>query len=468
MSAIYELTAVDLAKAIAAKTISPVEAVQVALDRIEARPEVNAFVTVAADQALEQARDAERKLLEGTELPPLFGVPLSVKDLIDTAGLRTSMGSYIFEHNVPKTDGVSVARTKAAGAIIIGKTTSPEFGHGQYPIAPISGRTLNPLDPTVTPGASSCGAAAAVASGMGQLALGSDGGGSIRIPAACCGLVGLKATLGAIPHLQLPDMFGANSFVGPMTRSVADAALLFDAIAGPDRRDPYGQVAPSEVAPFKGFKGLRIAWIATGGARVARETAASTSAAVDLMRSAGAIVEEIDIDLKSYEDTFNTILRIGLAARVGRYVEEFRDKLSTTLLDEITLGNRYSAVEMAHALYARTTLFRAIEQIFDSNDVIVSPTTTAPPLPIDLDLTGDIMIDGHNEGTVRGAWYPFTYPFNLTGHPALSMPCKYSQTGLPIGLQLVGRWHSDRHLLQVAKQLEAALALPSVLTRQTT
>jgi aspartyl-tRNA(Asn)/glutamyl-tRNA(Gln) amidotransferase subunit A len=466
MSAIYELTAVELAKAIAAKKISPVEAVKAALDRIEARPEINAFVTVSSEQALEQAREAEKKIAAGDALPPLFGVPLSVKDLIDTAGIRTTMGCYIFEHNVPEKDSVSVERAKAAGAIVIGKTTSPEFGHGQYPVSPISGRTLNPIDPSVTPGASSCGAAAAVAAGMGQLALGSDGGGSIRIPSACCGVVGLKATLGAIPHLQLPDMFGANSFVGPMTRTAADAELLFEAIAGPDDRDPYGQIAPASTAAFERFKGLKVAWIPTGGARISRATAAATEVAIGLMRSAGAIVEEIDIDLKAYESTFNTILRIGLAARIGRYVEEFRDRLSETLLDEIRQGSRYSAVEMAHAIYARTTLFREIQKILDRNNIIVSPTTTAPALPIKVDLTGDIDIDGHNEGTVRGAWYPFTYPFNLTGHPALSMPCGYSEAGLPIGLQLVGRWYSDRFLLQVAKRLEAELALPSVLTRQ--
>ncbi len=465
MTAVYELTAVELASAIAEKKVSPVEAVQSALDRIEELAEINAFQTVCAEQALEKARDAEKVVMSGAELPSLFGVPLSVKDLIDTQGVRTTMGSYIYENNVPAQDGVSVARAKTAGAILIGKTTSPEFGHGQYPVSPIFGRTLNPIDPTVTPGASSCGAAAATAAGMGQLALGSDGGGSIRIPASCCGIVGLKATLGAIPHLQPPDLFSANSFVGPMTRSVADAELLFDAIAGPYSRDPYGQAVPPSSPEFSGFKGLRVGWIPTGGTRISAETAKATEAAIELMRAQGAIIETIDIDLKRLEDTFNTMLRVSLAARVGRYVEEFGDRLSSTLLDEIARGKRYTAVDMAQVTYERTAAFRDIQSILLRNDIIVSPVTTAPALPTDVDLTGDIEIDGHNEGTVRGAWYPFTYPFNLTGHPALTLPCGYSAKGLPIGLQLVGRWYQDRFVLKVAKALEADFELPSVLTR---
>jgi aspartyl-tRNA(Asn)/glutamyl-tRNA(Gln) amidotransferase subunit A len=465
MTSIFELTGLELASAIAARKISPVEAVQAALSRIESFSRINAFQTVAADQALDLAREAERKVMQGGPLPPLHGVPLSVKDLIDTAGIKTTMGSYVFEHNVPSQDGVSVARAKAAGAIVIGKTTSPEFGHGQHPVAPIFGRTLNPINPDVTPGASSCGAAAAIAAGMGQLALGSDGGGSIRIPAACCGIVGLKATLGAIPHLQLPDMFGANSFIGPMTRTVADAELLFRAIAGPDRADPYGQAEPRPTKTFDSFSKLRVAWIPDGGARLDPETAQAIAAAIEIMRAHGAVVEEIALDLKAYENTFNTILRIGLAARVGRFVPEFRHRMSATLLEEIERGERFSAVEMAHVAYERTKLFREIQGILARSDVIVSPTTTAPALPIDMDLTGDIEIAGRNGGTVRGAWYPFTYPFNLTGHPALSMPCGYSAAGLPIGLQIVAAWHEDLFLLQLAKRLESALAMPSVLTR---
>ena len=189
----------------------------------------------------------------------------SVKDLTNTAGVRTTMGSVIFEHNVPKEDAVAVARAKAAGAILIGKTTTPEFGHKQSTDAPIFGRTLNPIDPGVTCGASSGGAAVAVASGMGPLALGTDGGGSIRIPAACCGIVGFKATLGAVPNLQPPDLFAANSYVGPMARDVADATLLYEAIAGPHASDPYGQASPPPEPALESFNGVRVAWLVRCG-----------------------------------------------------------------------------------------------------------------------------------------------------------------------------------------------------------
>ena len=223
---LMDYSARDLAALIRDKEASPVEAVEAALARIEARQELNAFITLTGDQALEAARAAEAAVMAGEPLGPLHGVPYSVKDLILTAGVRTTMGSAIYEDFVPKEDAVAVARAKAAGAILIGKTTTPEFGHKQVATAPIFGRTLNPIDPRYTPGASSSGAAVAVAAGMGPLALGTDGGGSIRIPASCCGIVGLKATLGVVPHLQAPDLYSANSFTGPIARGLSLVAIV--------------------------------------------------------------------------------------------------------------------------------------------------------------------------------------------------------------------------------------------------
>ena len=213
MTEIADLSAVELSSQLRSKALSPVEVTDAILARIDARADLNAFITITADEARAEAKAAEAKLMEGSELPPLLGIPYSVKDLVNTAGVRTTMGSKLFETNVPKEDGVAVARARAAGAILVGKNTTPEFGHVQSATSPLFGRTLNPIDPTVTPGASSSGAAVAVAAGMGPIALGTDGGGSIRIPAACCGVVGFKPTLGVVPHLQLPDLFGANSYV---------------------------------------------------------------------------------------------------------------------------------------------------------------------------------------------------------------------------------------------------------------
>lgn len=458
MSDLAEMTAVEMASAIRKKRVSPVEILDAVLARIEARSDLNAFITVTADEAREAARAAEARVMQGGGLPPLLGIPYSVKDLLNTAGVRTTMGSRLFEDNVPTTDAVSVARAKAAGAVLVGKTTTPEFGHVQSATSPLFGRTLNPVDPSVTPGASSSGSAVAVAAGMGPVSLGTDGGGSSRIPAACCGVVGFKPTLGAIPHLQLPDLFGANSFVGPMARTVGDVALLFEAIAGPDGRDPYGQAAGLLPEGAARLQGLRVGWIATGGAHVERETAAITTAAVRAMEAAGAVIEPVEVDLKSWEPVFLTILRVGLAARTGPLLAGREHLVSPSLIDTIALGRVLSAVELSNAISERTRLFHLFQELFGRFDVIVSPTLTAPPLPIDIDPTGTIEIEGENRGTVRGAWYPFTYPQNLTGHPAISLPCGRTAAGLPIGLHLCTAWYRDRDLLRVAGEVESILA----------
>ncbi|WP_395348242.1 amidase [Variovorax sp. UC122_21] len=450
--------AVALAALVRRKEASPVEIVQAALARIEARRELNAFITVTADGALAAARRAEAAVMAGEPLGPLHGIPYSVKDLTLTAGVRTTMGSAIHEDFVPKDDAVAVARAKAAGAILIGKTLTPEFGHKQVPTAPLFGRTLNPINPAYTPGASSSGAAAAVAAGMGPLALGTDGGGSIRIPAACCGIVGLKATLGVVPHLQAPDLYSANSFTGPMARDVADTRLLFEAIAGFDARDPWGagSAPPRRAAPVS-LRGLRVAWLPSAGNRVDPEVEAIAGAAVQAMAREGASVETVQLDFVSLEKHFLVVLQSLLAARVGANLERFGDRLDASLIDAVQKGRRHTAVDLHEATFAKTRCFNELQALFERFDVLVSPTLSAPPLPIDMDVSGEIEIAGRPAGTVRGAWYPYTYPMNLTGHPALSMPCGRSAIGLPIGLQLVGRWYDDHYLLDVAALVEQAL-----------
>lgn len=457
MADLADMTAMQMAAAISRKELSPVELAEAVLKRIDDRADLNAFITITGDEAMAAARAAEDRVMQGGDLPPLHGVPYSAKDLLNTAGVRTTMGSRLFKTNVPATDAVSVARMKAAGAILVGKTTTPEFGHLQAATSPLFGRTLNPIDPTVTPGASSSGSAVAVATGMGPISLGTDGGGSSRIPAACCGVVGFKPSLGTIPHLQLPDLFGANSYVGPMARTVEDVALVFDAINGPDFHDTYGQAAKLLHAGGAKLKGLRVGYIAEGGARVERETAAITAAAVKKLEDAGAMVEECSIDFKSYEPVFLTILRVGLAARTGPLLEGREELAGQTLIDTIALGHGYSAVDFSHAIAERTRLFREFQALFERFDILVSPTLTAPPLPIDVDPTGDIEIDGVNCGTVRGAWYPFTFPHNLSGHPAITIPCGKTTAGLPLGLHLCAPWYRDLALLRVAKEAQALL-----------
>jgi len=447
-----------LAALIRNKEASPVEAVQAALARIEARRELNAFITVTGEQALDAARRAEAAVMAGDALGPLHGVPYSVKDLTLTAGVRTTMGSAIYEDFVPKDDAVAVARAKAAGAILIGKTTTPEFGHKQMATAPLFGRTLNPIDARYTPGASSSGAAVAVAAGLGSLALGTDGGGSIRIPASCCGIVGLKATLGVVPNLQAPDLYSANSFTGPMARDVADTQLLFDTIQGFDARDPYGLGGPMpRRARPASLRGLCVAWLPTAGNPVDPEVEAVTTAAVKAMEREGANVETVQLDFVSLERHFLVVLQSMLAARVGANLERFGDRLDATLVDAVLKGRRHSAVDLHEATFAKTRCFTELQALFGRFDVLVSPTVSAPPLPVDMDVSGEVEIGGKPAGTIRGAWYPYTYPMNLTGHPALSMPCGKSANGLPIGLQLAGRWYDDDYLLAIAGLVEQAL-----------
>jgi aspartyl-tRNA(Asn)/glutamyl-tRNA(Gln) amidotransferase subunit A len=341
---------------------------------------------------------------------------------------------------------------------LIGKTTTPEFGHKPFTEGPFFGRTLNPWSAAHTCGGSSGGAAVAVAAGMGPLALGTDGGGSVRIPASCCGVVGLKGTLGTIPHLQLADLFGANSYVGTIARTVADTRLLFEAIAGQDRRDPYGQGTRPPARRLAADEKLRIAFLLRCGNRLDPAVEAAVVAAMRQAHGLGMEVEPIALDLVSMEPHFLVMLRSQLLARLGATAARAPEKLDPTLVATIEAGRGYSATDLCEAQYARTECFAKVQQILAACDLIVSPTLSSPPLPVGLDPLAHIMIAGEDAGTIRGAWYPYTFPFNLTGHPALSMPCGLTEANLPIGLQIVSRWYEEAFLLDVAQRLEAAFA----------
>lgn len=459
---IADLSANALAAAIRSRAVSPVEAVEAVLARIEARRDLNAMMALCADRARAEARRAEAAVTGGAALGPLHGVPFTVKDLTSTEGVATTQGCALFADTVPAADAVAVARARAAGAILIGKTTTPEFGHKPFTEGPFFGRTLNPWSAGHTCGGSSGGAAVAVAAGMGPIALGSDGGGSIRIPASCCGVIGLKATLGGVPNLQAPDLFGANSYVGPMARDVAGTRLLFEAIAGPDRRDPWGQVAPPPRRALQTGERPRIALLLRCGNLLDPDVEVAVVAAMRQAEALGMEVEPIELDLVALEPHFLVLLRSLLLARLGGHAARSPETLDPTLLATIEAGRGCSAVDLHEAQFARTACFGKIQEILARFDAIASPTLSAPALPVGLDPLGRVEIAGRDAGTIRGAWYPYTYPFNLTGHPALSLPCGLTREGLPIGLQLVGRWHEDPYLLDMAARLEAALSFPSL------
>ena len=411
--------AVDLAAAIRAKEISPVEITDAVLARVEAlQPTLNAFITITDDAARDAAKAAEAAIMKGGELGPLHGVPYTVKDLTFTAGVRTTMGSFVHADFVPTEDAVPVARMKAAGGILIGKTTTPEYGHGPITQSPLFGSTPSPWDADVTCGGSSGGAAVAVATGMGPLALGTDGGGSVRIPASCCGIVGLKATLGAIPHIHAPDTFGNNSFIGPMTRTVADAQLMFDVIGGPDAGDAFAFAEPPAfpALPAGGLDGVRIAWLPIAGDHpLDSDVKSATEETIALLADMGAAVETVEFDFRADEELFLVVMQSGLRARLLPHVEEYRDRLSDSLLKTIELGGRWSATDLFDVAIRRTRLFHRMQAVFADFDFLVSPTLSAPPMAVDLDIYADVTIDNVTDGPIRGVWYPYTYPFNLTG-----------------------------------------------------
>jgi aspartyl-tRNA(Asn)/glutamyl-tRNA(Gln) amidotransferase subunit A len=450
-----------LAAAIRARQLSPVEAVEKCLSRIgRVQPLVNAFITVCADQALADAREAERAVMQGRALGPLHGVPFSVKDLVATRGVRTTCGSLIFEHQVPDHDAVAVARLRAAGAILIGKTTTPEFGQKGLTEAPLFGRTRNAWRADRTCGGSSGGAAVAVALGLGPLAVGTDGGGSTRIPAACNGIVGFKQSLGAVPSDTAQDAFGNISYVTPMARTVLDCALMLEVMAGPHAGDPLTLNRPSggyaNAARAQGdLHGVRIAWRPMlGNRKIAAETLRLCESAARAFAELGATVFEVADDFRNSEDLWLVVNGSYRLAQYGHHLREHRERMDPTLVAQLDRAAGYSAQELYQAIFQRTGLFRQVQAWFDAADIVLTPTLARNALPLEHDFFAPIEIDGEPVDTLRRAWYPYTLPFNLTGHPALSIPCGWDSEGLPLGIQLIGRIGEDARLLHAAALFE--------------
>src|SRR5947209_2921736 len=456
-------SAAELAALIARRAVSPVEVVDVVLDRIDKmQPTINAFITVCADEARAAAKAAEAAVMRGDTLGALHGVPFAAKDLVNTAGVRTTFGSWALADNVPRADSPSVARIKAAGAILVGKTTTPEFGHKCFTEAPLFGRTANPWDLARTCGGSSGGAAAAVAAGLGPIGIGTDGGGSSRIPAACCGVVGFKQTLGLVPHDLTPDGFGNQSHITPMTRTVMDAAVMLQAMAGPHRCDPHSLrlAVPDFVAaarPDGDLKGVRIAWRPLlGNTILSREVRDASEQALAVFAELGAIVEPVDDNFTGTEPIWLILTQSFWNARFRRCVAQFGNRMSETLLRQMDNGAGHTAVELQEAMFERTRVFREIQGWFERYDIVATPTLSRTALAIDHDFFAPIEIDGQVADTVRKAWYPYTLPFNLSGNPAVTLPCGFDADELPIGLQLIGPHLGDPQLPRAAALYEQA------------
>jgi aspartyl-tRNA(Asn)/glutamyl-tRNA(Gln) amidotransferase subunit A len=447
-------SAVDLAGAIRTKLVSPVEAVDAVLSRIERlNPRLNAYCAVTADAARAEARSAEAALMRGDTLGPLHGVPYSVKDLVITRGVRTAFGSCIYEHNVPDEDAPIVERLRAAGAILVGKTTTPEFGWKGTTDSPLTGISRNPWDLTKTPGGSSGGAAAAVAAGLAPLAVGTDGGGSIRIPGSFCGVFGLKPTYGVVPVYPVPAT-GTLSHAGPMTRTVRDAALMLQVMAGPDDRDPlsFPAVGNALVPDFDaGLRGLRVAWSPSFGyATVASEVVRVTEDAAARFQEFGCRVERVERVFADPDPIWAPLFYAGVAARLQDALPKWRDRLDPGLLEVVEEGSRIGAVELKKAEFARATFYHEVRRFFVQYDLLLSPTLAATPFTAGTERPADAP-----RGS-RLAWVAFTYPFNLTGQPAATVPAGFTADGLPVGLQIVGRRLEDALVLRAAAALEAA------------
>lgn len=442
------------------KELSPVEITEHYLKRIQdLNPRLNAYLTICADEAMQAARFAEQAIVDGRELEPLHGVPISIKDLNPTKGIRTTRGSLVYRDWVPEADDIMTERVRQAGAIILGKTNTPEFGARGTTENRLGEPCRNPWDLTRTAGGSSGGAAAALAAGLCPLATGSDAGGSIRIPGSFCGVYGIRPSQGRVPRpYSGAGGWGMFSQNGPMSHTVRDAALLLQIMAGPDPRDPtcIQQEPPDFEAALDGnVRGLRIAWSADlGYAAVDPEVSEIAKAAAAVFSELGAVVEEADppIDGEKVQYVFRTIWQSDHAAEFGPLLETHRDLLTDYFRQGLERAIEWKASRLAQALRDREWHRARLDEFFQRYDLLLTPTMAVTAFPIEQFPTE---INGRTVDPVWG-YTPFTYPFNVSGQPAATAPCGFSQQGLPVGLHIVGRRGEETTVLRASAAFEAA------------
>jgi aspartyl-tRNA(Asn)/glutamyl-tRNA(Gln) amidotransferase subunit A len=445
------------------KKLSPVEVVRAVLERIERyNGVVNAWCHLEANGALARARESEARWMAASPMGLADGVPVGIKDNILVAGMPTRYGSKLSSDKPARDDAPAVARLREHGAVILGKTAMPELGWKAVGDSPLTGITRNPWDTRKTPGGSSSGAVAATVLGMGSIHLGTDGGGSIRIPSSFTGCYGIKPTRGRVPSWPTSPL-GTLAHVGPMARSVADAALAMTIISGPDLRDVYGWISPPP--DFRsgledGVRGLRIAYSPRLGyvQRVHPEVEASVKGAAHLFESLGAHVETADPDIRGDPiAAWDTLWWTSAALNLRPHGDKVRVACDTDLVAGAAQGNAISAIDYVNAQLKRAEVSNALARFFERCDLLLTPSMPLPAFE-----AGRLVPPGGEWGERWTDWAPFSYPFNLTQQPAASIPCGQTSDGLPIGLQIVGAIGADDLVLRASRAFEAARPIPTL------
>jgi len=455
------MSAYSMAEKIRSQELTSQEITEVIIERIEdVNPKINAYCTTTFDIARKMAKLADEKVKKGEKIGLLNGIPTSVKDLMQTKGIRTTYGSKLYENFIPDEDDIAVQRLKEAGYVLLGKTNTPDFGHIALTNNLIFGQTKNPWDLEKNSGGSSGGAASAVASGLSPLALGSDGGGSIRIPSSLCGVFGLKPTFGRIPRYPTIGVaFWTMDHYGPITRSVKDAALMLDVMKGNHPSDsnsfPYvgiNYVDNIEEKPQK----LNIGISMTLGffRSLEDEVEKCVFNSAQKFEEFDWNIENSKIKIKKTERAFGMLVSSGYAGDLKKDFEKNPDDVSPDLASIISYGSSLSAMDLVRAKAVRKEVYKAFDQFFKEYDVLITPTTPIPAFKIEMGERGTIfpMIKGKSLNI--SSWMSYTYPFNLTGLPAASIPCGWTSEGLPIGMQIIGRRFDEKTVLQVSKAFE--------------
>ena len=464
------LNAREIRDKIRNREVSAVEVMEAHLIQIESvNPTVNAIVTLHSDQAMDGAKAADESISNGDALGPLHGLPTAVKDLTLTKGIRTTFGSRIYEDNVPDHDAIIVERIRKAGAIVIGKTNTPEFGAGSNTFNALFGSTLNPYDTSKTCGGSSGGAGVSLACRMLPIADGTDLGGSLRNPANFNNVVGFRPSPGRVPAVS-PLGWSTLSVQGPMARTVGDIALFLSAIAGPDKRSPISIEQPGEtfaVPLERDFSGVRIAYVPDlGGLPVDPQVASIIGTSPGILESLGCDVDEATPDFSNVDHIFKTLRAWGSASVRSELLEHHRDLIKGTLIAEIEAGLKLTAIEVGQAEEMRTAYFNRVHLFMDTYEFMVMPVNQVPPFDVTTEYPTEI------NGVPMESyidWMKSCYFISSLGHPAASVPCGFTPGGLPVGLQIVGRHHDDLGVLQLANAFEKASMiggrLPEVLRK---